>query len=359
MKRIRLAIIGAGHLGRIHARLAWSLPEVELVAVVDPIAASREAVAAENQTQAVASHEQLRGQIDAAVIATPTKYHHTVALDLLQQGVHLLVEKPITLCATDADELIDAAQQSNSVLQVGHVERFNPAFLAAKDHIQQPRLIEAVRAGSYTFRSTDVGVVLDLMIHDIDLALSLAQSDVERIDAIGGKVVGPNEDWAQARLTFANGAVASFSASRVHHTAQRTMQVTGDDGLLWLDFQAKSARLMRPSRELCQGQTDVNRLSPAEREAMKSRLATELLPMRDLPVVENNAILEELREFATAIQQGTPVTASGQVGRDAVAVAEEVLACIALNRDVTTSPVILPFAPTAQPNQLVVPRKVG
>jgi predicted dehydrogenase len=211
--------------------------------------------------------------------------------------------------------------------------------------VERPQLIDAVRAGSYTFRSTDVSVVLDLMIHDIDLALALAGSEVRRVDAVGGKVFGPNEDWAQARLTFASGAVATLFASRVQPAAQRTMQVMGEQGLLWLDFQAKTARLARPSEELQKGRTDVNRLAPAEREAMKSRMASELLPLRELCVLENNAILEELREFTSAVQNGTAVTATGEVGRDAVAVAEEVLAEIAAGRSRAAGPATLPFVP--------------
>jgi predicted dehydrogenase len=339
-------VIGAGHLGRIHTRLARSLREFELVGVVDPVAACREPVAAENQTRAFASHNELAEQIDAVIIATPTRHHHAVALDLLSRGVHCLIEKPVTLCGTDADELIAAADQSNCVLQVGHVERFNPAFLAGRHIVNQPQLVEAVRAAPYTFRSTDVSVVLDLMIHDIDLALSLVQSEVRRVDAIGGKVLGPNEDWAQARITFASGAVASLSASRLHPSVQRTMQVVGEHGILWLDFQAKTAKSMRPSDEIC-NIPDVNRLAPAERDALKAELTTRHLAVRELPVAENNAILEEQREFAAAIQTGAEVTASGQAGRDAVAVAEQVLCAIAAQHEGSRGPAIMPFMPVS------------
>jgi predicted dehydrogenase len=348
MNRTRLAVIGAGHLGRIHARLARSQPEVELVAVVDPIAASRDAVALENQTRAVASHEELLDEIDAAVIATPTRCHHAVALDLLSRGVHCLVEKPITLCATDADELIAAADKSGCVLQTGHVERFNPAFLAGRCVVEHPQLIDAVRAAPYTFRSTDVSVVLDLMIHDIDLALSLTQSEVRRIDAIGGKTIGPNEDWAQARLTFASGAVASLLASRVHPSVQRTMQVVGGHGMLWLDFQNKTAKTMRPSEEIGKI-ADVNRLSAAQRDALKAELTTRHLAVRDLAVTENNAILEEQREFVAAIQRGSSVTADGRVGREAVAIAEEILSILASAHESTSRRAILPFIPAFVP----------
>lgn len=348
MSRIRLAVVGAGHLGRIHARLARSLPEIELVAVVDPIASCRESVAAENQTRACASHHELAGQIDAAIVVTQTKFHHAVAHELLDQGVHCLVEKPITLCSTDADDLIAAASRSHCVLQVGHVERFNPAFLAGRRVVEQPHFIDAVRAAPYTFRSTDVSVVLDLMIHDIDLALDLVQDDVRSVQAIGGKVVGPNEDWAQARLTFASGAVASLFASRVHPSVQRTMQVVGEHGMLWLDFQAKTAKAMRPSDRV-RSIRNVNDLDQAAREALRAELPTQHLAICELPTTDNNAILEELREFAQAIRSRCPLTADGYVGRNAVAVAEEVLSTIAAAHQAPPARSILPFMPIRVP----------
>ena len=327
MSRVRLAVIGAGHLGRIHARLARSLAEIELVAVVDPVAANRESVANESGTEACESHQQLIGKIDAAVVVTTTSSHHAVAHDLLSRGIHCLVEKPITLCATDADDLIAVADRSHCVLQVGHVERFNPAFLVGRSTVEQPKFIDAVRAAPYTFRSTDVSVVLDLMIHDIDLALALAQSEVRHVEAIGGKIVGPNEDWAQARIHFASGATATLFASRVHPNVQRTMQVMGGHGMLWLDFQAKTAKAMRNS------------------EVSPSAASRSIPAVHDLQTVENNAIQEELREFAAAIRSGVPVTADGRAGCAAVAVAEEILSALAAAHDAPHPSAIIPFMP--------------
>jgi predicted dehydrogenase len=310
--------------------LARSLPEIELIAVADPIAASRDAVAAENQIRAVGSHHELIGQIDAAVVVTTTSSHHAVAHELLSRGVHCLVEKPITLCATDADDLVAAADCSRCVLQVGHVERFNPAFLAGRPLVEQPQFIDAVRAAPFTGRSTDVSVVLDLMIHDIDLVLALAQSEVRCVEAIGGKIVGPNEDWAQAKISFASGAIASLFASRVHPHVQRTTQVIGRHGMLWLDYQAKTAKTMA----VCERVRGASPSIPA---------------VSDLPTAENNAILEELREFAAAIQSQTPVTADGRAGRAAVAVAEDILSSLATARAATYPPAIIPFMPFRVP----------
>lgn len=345
MKPARLAIIGAGHLGRIHAKLAKTTGEFELVGIVDPVASAREGVAAEADTRAFASHVELRGEIDAAVIATPTKYHYEVALDMLSEGVHVFVEKPITLCAADADDLIDAAAQSSCVLQVGHVERFNPAFLAGKFAVEKPRLIQANRSGTYTFRSTDVSVVLDLMIHDIDLVLSIAQAPLRTVHAVGGKVFGPNEDWAQAHLTFANDIVANLYASRVAESPERTMSIVGDHERVSLDFQTKKARCVRSGERLRFGGVNVNRLSATQRDEVKLRMADEYLLAHDLPVIENNAIVEELRDFAAAIRRERSVVVPGEAGRDAVAIAERILMEIAGGQKLTYRPSILPFLP--------------
>src|SRR6478609_7887582 len=177
MKPLRVAVIGAGHLGRIHARLAAGLEEIELVAVADPVEAARESVAQEAKTRAVADYRELIGDIDAAIIATPTTYHHAVGMELLGCGLPLLIEKPLAVTAQQASDLVTLARQKNVALQVGHVERFNPALTAVATDVRDPKYIEAVRTSGYTFRSTDIGVVMDMMIHDLDIVLSLAKSE--------------------------------------------------------------------------------------------------------------------------------------------------------------------------------------
>src|SRR5262245_15209090 len=225
MNRLRVAVIGVGHLGRIHARLMAQASEAELVAVIDPSSEARAAVGAELKIPALAHYQSLLGQIDAAIVATPSRLHHAVAIDLLKHGVHVFVEKPMTLNVGDASDLIAAAAAHDLVLQVGHVERFNPALLAATPHLSEPKYIDAVRSGPFTCRSVDIGVVLDLMIHDIDVVLSLVGDELVSVEALGAAVFGPNEDWAQARLTFEGGCVANLFASRVAWQAQRTMQI--------------------------------------------------------------------------------------------------------------------------------------
>lgn len=326
---VRLAVIGTGHLGKIHAKLAKQHPDAELIAVCDPIREAREAVAAEFQTSAVESHTELLGRIDAAIIATPTRFHYEVAADLLRRGVHTFIEKPITLNTSDADELIVIAERNRLALQVGHVERFNPAFQAALPHLGKPLFFDATRCGPYTCRSTDIGVVLDLMIHDLDLILSLQPQNVQRIDALGMPVFGPNEDLAQARITFADGAVANLQASRVSPTVQRTLTVYFETGYAAIDFQAKSVQVIRPTPKVVAGGVKVNELSSAERAHIKDNLFTEYLPLTSIAVDDCNAILEEQRNFLGAVQGREQVRVTGRDGRRAVDAAERILALLA------------------------------
>ena len=194
MRRLRLAVVGVGHLGRIHARLALGLENVELAAVVDPLEANRFQVAVDCGAQALADHRELIGRVDAAVIATPTRFHHQVGMDLLSHGVHLLIEKPLAGSLAEAEELAAEAQRRGLVLQVGHVERFNPAWSAALPHLRDPKYIEAVRCGPFSFRSTDIGAVLDIMVHDLDL---VAIEDYELVNAVArGEPFEPGFDAA-------------------------------------------------------------------------------------------------------------------------------------------------------------------
>ncbi len=329
MSTVRVAVIGVGHLGKIHARLVKQLPEAELVAVVDPIAPPRDQLAAELAVASYADHRPLLGAIDAAIIATPTQYHADVAVELLRSGVHVLVEKPITLHPAEANELIAVADAQHRVLQVGHVERFNPALLAAEPHLGEPKFIEAMRCGPYTCRSTDIGVVLDLMIHDIDVVLSLVRDELVGVQALGAAVFGPHEDWARATLTFANGCVAQLAASRVTPRPQRAMHVYTRDAFATLDFGARKATLMRPSDAVLGGEVDVNSLSPEAKTQLKERVFQDYLPIQELTGPDINAILEEQRDFLTAIQTGSQVRVTGRDGRDAVAVAGQILESIA------------------------------
>lgn len=335
MKPLRIAVIGCGHLGSIHARLLKSLDcseQVELVAVVDPVESQRQRVAQECQVEACSRHGALLGRVDAAVVATPTRDHHQVAGDLLRAGVHVLVEKPVTRTVDEADHLISLARRRQLVLQVGHVERFNPAWKAVAPHVAQPQYIEAVRAGTYTFRSTDVSIVLDLMIHDLDLALSLAEAPVASVEAMGMGVFGPHEDLALARLKFTNGCVCDLKASRVNFAPQRTMRIFARTAFASIDFAAGTAHLLRPSQAVLDRQVDLTECPPANRARVQETMFQELLPLQTITVERSNAILEEQREFIAAIRTGIPVRVPGEHGRNALAVAERILESIVQHR---------------------------
>ncbi len=329
MSRLRLAVVGAGHLGRIHARLAAAMEEVQLVAVVDPVAEAREQVAADTGAKPLADYRDLFGAVDAAVIATPTTSHEQVASDLLQGGLHLLVEKPMTSTLAEAEELVTLAKRQQLVLQVGHVERFNPAFTSVREKIYDPKFIEARRLSNYTFRSTDVGVVMDLMIHDIDLVVNLVQSSLDRVEAFGISVLGDQEDMVNARLHFASGCIAHLTASRVSYTAERKMQVFTGECCATLDFSARRSLLVEPAQEVLDRDFQVEALSAERKDYLREHLFEDLLAQRDLSAVESNAIEQELLDFASAIRSGANPQVTGSDGRDAIAVAEQILEQVA------------------------------
>jgi len=325
VNRLRVAVVGAGHLGRIHARLLSSIPEVELVGVVDPVEQVRQRVAEEFGTRAFASHLEVADQIDAVVVATTTDHHRDVGVDLLNRGIHALIEKPIARTVAEANELTEAASRNNVVLQVGHVERFNAAWQAATPFIRRPVFIEAVRSGGYTFRSTDIGAVLDLMIHDLDLVLSIVRSKVVEVDAVGTTIFGPHEDMAHAHLKFANGCVANLNASRTSFQAQRKMQIVSERAYVGVDFAEQTAKLIRPSKKVMRREIDVRQLDVDQRQRMQHNLFTDLLPVRELPVKENNAIFDEQCDFLHCIRTGDTPQISGQQARDHLVVAEQIL----------------------------------
>ncbi|MCG8451307.1 MAG: Gfo/Idh/MocA family oxidoreductase [Pirellulales bacterium] len=329
MNRLRLAVVGTGHLGRIHARLAAGLEEVQLVAVVDSEAAAREHVASETGAQPLSDCRDLFGRVDAAVIATPTQSHFHVAQELMQGGLHLLVEKPLAASLSEAEEMVALARRQQLVLQVGHVERFNPGLTSLGGKLSDPKFIEARRCSPYTFRSTDIGVVYDLMIHDIDVVLSLVRSPLEQVDALGISVLGDQEDMVSARLVFASGCVANLTASRVSYTPERSMQIMTPNCAASIDFAARRATLVEPSSEILAREFQVEALSQAKKDHLRENLFTDLLSKRELPVLEVNAIEQEQLDFARAIRTGEKPQVTGSAGRDAVAVAERILQQVA------------------------------
>ena len=329
MTPLRTAVIGTGHLGRIHARLAAEAPHIDLVAIVDVAEEARESVAEETGTRAVADYRELLGQIEAAIVATPTIYHHSVVKELLNAGIHVLVEKPITTTVHEADELVELARSKNLKLQVGHVERFNPGLECLAGQLDDIRYLQAMRASGFTFRSTDIGVVMDLMIHDIDVVLSLVDSPVDEVTAFGVAVMGEHEDIAQAQLSFANGATAQLTASRVNYEPARSMQVFTSTGFANIDFANRAATTVRPTVDLLTRRFNLGSLSADRTAHFRDHLFEELLVKQQHEPAQTNAIAEEHRDFAEAIRADRDVRVTGQAGRDALAVAERVLESIA------------------------------
>ncbi len=325
MKPLRVAVIGAGHLGRIHARIAAAQEEIELVAVADPSEAARKIVAQETGTRAVADYRQLVGEIEAAIVAAPTFLHHEIGTELLAGGVPLLIEKPIATTAAQANDLVALARRQGVVLQIGHVERFNPALTCVSNEIRDPKYIEATRTSGYTFRSTDVGAVLDLMIHDLDIVLSLARSTVESVEALGVSVLGGHEDMATARITFASGCVAHLSASRVSFEQCRKMSIFTSRCCTSINFATFEATVIKPREDLLRREFQVNQLSPEQRAYCKEHLFDELLVRTRNEPAAINAIQEEQRDFVAAVRTGKAPRVDGTAGRDAVAVAEMIL----------------------------------
>ncbi|MEI8212690.1 MAG: Gfo/Idh/MocA family oxidoreductase [Planctomycetota bacterium] len=311
--RLKVAVLGGGHLGRIHAKLLAGRSDVEVIAVCDPYAPSREWVASNLHLATYETYEPLANQIDAAVIATPTTMHFEVAHWCLTQGIHCLIEKPIASTAVEAEELIRVARMRGCTLQVGHVERFNPVWRALCDQVdpQHIRHIASCREGVYTGRSTDIGIVLDLMIHDIDLILSLVDSPVRSIFATGRCVLGSHEDFAIADLVFRNGVTAHLRASRISPSPERSMEVHCDDDWYALDFSNQSIVTTRPSEAVANGELQADSMPIEQRMKVKDELFTRWLERVETRPASANAIELEHQDWIDSIRSGHEPRVSG------------------------------------------------
>ncbi|MDN3518394.1 Gfo/Idh/MocA family oxidoreductase [Aquisalimonas lutea] len=306
MKPVRAAVIGVGYLGRFHAQKYAALESVELVGVVDADESRARAVAEEVGTTAFTDHGALLDSVDVVSIVVPTRFHHAVAAQCLDRGVHVLVEKPVTTTLEEADDLIRLAAQNNLVLQVGHLERFNAAVRGLAELVGTPMFIESNRLAPFNPRGADVSVVLDLMIHDIDIILKLVDRPVSRIDANGAPVISSDIDIANARIQFDNGCVANVTASRVSLKAERKMRLFQRNSYIALDFQQRSLDI-------------------------RSRIHTD----RDVPAMEDirseqrafddgDAIRAEIADFVDCVVHGRTPLVTGADGRQALATAIEI-----------------------------------
>ena len=295
MQKIRAAVVGVGYLGRFHAQKYAQAEHCELVAVVDARAEAREAVAKELNTQPLADYRELLGRVDAVSVVTPTPAHFAIARDFLSAGVHVLVEKPITETLAEARDLIELGNARQRVLQVGHLERFNAAILAAEPYLTAPRFIECHRLAPYKERGTDVNVVLDLMIHDIDIVQTIVGAPIVSIDAIGTKVFSDEIDIANARIRFENGCVANATASRVSMKTERKLRVFEDDAYLSLDLQQKILTLIRKRpAPLAAGQLPVS--------------------IEEQSLDQGDALKAEIESFLSCIRTGRPPVVGGEAG---------------------------------------------
>lgn len=301
---MRAVVVGVGHLGKHHARILAALPGVTLAGVVDTDIERASQVAAERETKAYADVSLVPGKIDVAVVAVPTESHARIARALIESGVHTLVEKPIAQTVAEADDLIAAAKSRGVVLAVGHSERFNPAVMAARPHVKDPRFIEVHRLGQMPGRSLDIDVVLDLMIHDLDLILSLVPSEVEGVEAVGVPVLTPRIDIANARLRFANGCIANLTASRISREPVRKIRFFQQDAYLSIDTAAREVELWR--------------LVPQPSGAPT-------IGGGKLEVAGDEALKGELEDFLGAVRDGRAPAVSGEQGRAALALATRIV----------------------------------
>lgn len=335
MKRLRVAVVGVGALGRHHARILSELEGVELAAVADSHPQRGSEVAAKHNSRWVADYRELldRRAIDAVSVVVPTIAHRTVAGAFLEQGIPVLVEKPLAGNVTEARELVELAAQNQTLLQVGHIERFNPAFQAAEKAIVAPKYIRCERTSTYTFRSTDIGVVLDLMIHDIDLVLSLVNSPLRRCEAFGIGVMGKNEDAAQARLYFENGCIADLTASRISPVASRSMTAWSATGCVTVDLHQRDVKHFAPGDALKQGPSPLTLASQpgADLEALKKDVFGKFIKTDSLTVESSgpDALTQELTEFVNCIRTGKQPHVPGQQAYAAMMVADQVLRHVA------------------------------
>jgi len=305
MKKLRVGVVGVGHIGKNHARLYAETETAEFAAIYDTDAETAAKISQQYQVRAATSLEEFAELIDAASVATPTNSHFSVAHPLLEKGKHLLIEKPIADDTAQASQLAQLAAERRLVLQVGHVERFNPVLGALEARLSRPRFIEAHRLSPFPNRSTDIGVVLDLMIHDLEIILHLVRSPVQTIDAVGVPVLSRREDIANARLRFEDGCVANITSSRISPEQMRKIRVFQEDAYLSLDYQSQSGEIYRRvGATIEREEVEIEKEEPLQRQILSFiKCAREGLQPK-VSGFEATAALELAVEITKRIQEG-------------------------------------------------------
>ena len=337
--RVRVAVLGVGSLGRQHARIYGEMHRqgaVELVGVYDTDSALAKSIAEKHGTAALGSVEATAAAADALSIVTPTITHHALAKPLLEQGKHLLVEKPMTDHAEQAAELVRLAGQHDCVLQVGHIERFNPVFNYLREAVREPRFIESHRLSPYPARSMDIGVVLDLMIHDLDIVLAFVRSPVEHIDAAGVRVLSASEDIANARLRFANGCVANLTVSRVSPERLRKIRVfSGGDapGYVSPDYREQQGYHYRLAREDEPESSLLKKLVAGRDSAIVSQFGGRRVVREPVPIQREEPLKVELESFVRCVAEKQEPLVSGESALQAIELALEITGQIQAQND--------------------------
>jgi len=315
LSKLKVGVIGVGSLGQHHARVYSEIKDVELIGVADSDSQRAEDIAAKNKTKAFADYRELLRATQAVSVVVPTSLHYEVAKEVIAAGNHLLLEKPITSKIAEAEELVKLAEEKTVKLQVGHIERFNPAIRAASEHISHPKFIECTRIAPFVSRGTDVPVVLDLMIHDIDIILSFVRSPLKNVSAIGFNLVSEKEDIANARLEFTNGCVANVTASRISIKKERKIRFFQRNAYINVDYMKPEARVYKLKGDP-KGILDL----------------AKMVEYQELKIDKVEPLKAELSAFADCIMQNNDPLVSGHDGLMALKVAEEILAKIAAHK---------------------------
>ena len=318
MEKLKIAVIGTGHLGKEHARIYSEIPEVSLVGVVDIDKNTGEAVAQRCNTKYYSSFKEILNRVDAASVVVPTKSHYEITKELLKNGIHVLVEKPMTGTVSEAEDLIKLSKETSAILQPGYIERFNPAIEAIQKLDITLKFIECHRLSPFTFRSADIGVVLDLMIHDIDIILDLSKSKVKKIDAVGVGVISDKEDIANARIQFENGCVANITASRVSFEPMRKIRLFSENSYISLDYHKQEAIIYRKSPELTPKSIITENTDISTIKDLKSFVFGDLLKIERIKMNNQEPLRKELESFVSCINNDEQPVVSGEDGIKAI-----------------------------------------
>lgn len=305
-KKLRVGVVGTGYLGKFHAEKYVRMDDVELVGVVDIDKSQAENVAEECCTRAFTKHTDILNKVDAVSIVVPTPAHFKVSRDFLKHDVDVLIEKPITTTIEEADELIGLAESKGLIIQVGHLERFNPAVVALRDYVKKPVFIESHRLSTYKERAADVSVVLDLMIHDIDIISNFVRSKIKSIHAAGVGVISENVDIANARLEFENGCVANITASRISTRDERKIRLFQRDAYISVDFANHRITIVKKNNK------DKRSIIPG-------------MDINKLCFDKGDALDDELKSFVKAVKNRKSPEVTGQVGRSALKIALNIM----------------------------------